>query len=105
MCRENLQYYTLPRKHFFRDDPLRNLAVKHDKKMLYPPHLPLSGVRSGPRAQAPVATAACSAITTGAVVKLTHDTKLERGSVVNFSPIRRRIKKKDNIYGVRFGKT
>ena len=33
----------------------------------YPPHLPLSGVRSGQRAQAPVATAACDDVATGAI--------------------------------------
>ena len=32
-----------------------------------PPHLPLSGVRSGQRAQAPVVTAACADVATGAI--------------------------------------
>ena len=45
---------TLPR----RDDSPRWLS---------PPHVPLSGVRSGQRAQTPVATAACADVATGAI--------------------------------------
>ena len=35
--------------------------------LLSPPHLPLSGVRSGQHAEGPVETAACSAVATGAM--------------------------------------
>ena len=54
---------------------------------LSPLHLPLSGFRWGQRAQAPVVTAACSALLLQREVwvKLAHDAKSIRGSVVSSS--------------------